>query len=89
MTMAFAQYFLIDDYTASATYPSAGGSGAQISPTFSAGSEADAQTVAGNFATLFQRSVRLVPVAGSPPYTLFAPSGCGVFPSATPPSISF
>lgn len=87
--MAFASYYLIDDYTASSTYPSPGGSGAQISPIFSVGSAADAQTVAGNFATMFQRAVRLVPVQGTPPYTLFSPSSCRVLPSATPVSISF
>jgi hypothetical protein len=88
--MSFSTYYLIDDLTATATVGSGAGSGAQISPDFQAGSDADAATVAGNFAILFNRTVRLVKKGGTPPWTpTYAPTGCRVVPSATPPSITF
>lgn len=83
----FQRYYLIDDY---ATGGTGGASGEQISPDFQAGSLADAQTVAQQFSTIFNRSCRLVQVGGSPPWTpLYTPSSCRVLPSAVPPSITF
>jgi hypothetical protein len=51
-------FFLIDDYTSSNLGSTAG---AQVSPDFTTPTAASAQWVAQQFATLFQRSVRLVP----------------------------
>jgi hypothetical protein len=84
------RYMLIDDYTSTSSYGSGAASGQQLSPEFTAFSDADAQTVAGNFAILFGRTVRLVKLGGSPPWTpTFAPTGCLTPPSAVPPSIGY
>lgn len=87
--MAFAQYLIIDDYTATSSYGSGAGSG-EVLQNFAAGSLADAQTVAAQFAQLFSRTVRLAPIGGAAPYTSYAPNtACRVLPSAIPPSITF
>lgn len=86
----FARYYIIDDYSSSATGATGTASGEQISPDFQAATLADAQTMAQMFANLFNRSVRLVQTTGTPPWTpLYTPSSCRVMPSAVPPSVTF
>lgn len=84
-----SQYILLDDNAVSTSVGSGGGSGAPVTPQFSAGSLADAQTVAAQIATVLNRTVRLAIIGGTPPWTSYAPSSCRVLPSAVPPSITF
>jgi hypothetical protein len=90
-------FFLIDDYTAS----NIGGStsGNQVSPDFSTPTAAGAQWVAQQFATLFQRSVRLVPKYASgqqanptfgPPFVpAFVPNTTSLALSNAPSGVSY
>jgi hypothetical protein len=90
-------FFLIDDYTASNI--GGGGSGQQISADFLAPTVAGAQWVAQQFATLFQRSVRLVPKYASgqqanptlgPPFTpAYVPNQTSLALSNAPSGIGY
>jgi hypothetical protein len=82
------RYYLEDD---TGTTSTSGGTGQRISPIFTANSPADATTVAGQFALLFQRAVRLVTIGAVPPYTpLISPSTTCLSQLSTVPSgISF
>jgi len=85
-------YYLIDDYQVSTTFGAGSGTGQQLTPEFQAGSQADAIVVAQTFATMFNRTVRLVQKTGSsPPWTLsYSPNtACRTIPSNMPPSITF
>jgi hypothetical protein len=85
--MAATRYYIQDD---TGTVGS-GGSGQALSPIFTANSVADATTVCAQFALLFQRACRLVPVGGTPPYTpLFTPSTtCLSMLSSVPSGIGY
>jgi hypothetical protein len=86
--MAASRYYVQDDAGVTGT---SGGTGQPLSPIFTAQTVADATTVASMFALLFQRSVRLVAVGGTPPYTpLITPStSCLSMISTVPSGISF
>lgn len=86
--MAAIRYYLIDDYSPT---NGGGGTGNPIGPEFMAMTPADAATIAGQFAQIFNRPVRLVQFGGQPPWTpLYSPNtACRVFPSAVPPSVTF
>jgi hypothetical protein len=65
------RFYLEDD---TATTGTSAGSGEDLTPQFTAGSVAEAQTLAAVWSQLFQRSCRLVQVGATPPYTpLYAP----------------
>ncbi|HEY2517079.1 MAG TPA: hypothetical protein VGI39_39675 [Polyangiaceae bacterium] len=68
--MANARYYLMDDY---GTTGGAGASQQRLSPDFSAPSVTIATNAALVMATALQRPVRLVPIAGAPPFTLVNP----------------
>jgi len=90
-------WFVEDDAAATANTAAggltAGGSGAQISPEFTAPSAAAAVTVAHIFASLFQRPVRLVnkyaPTAGTPPWTLVQGATANVALTSVPSGVGF
>jgi len=88
-------FFIIDDYTNTST-TLGGGSGAQLSPEFTtpsgASSLANAQWVAQQFATLFQRSVRLVQkynIAAAPYTPSFVPNTTSLALSNAPSGVSY
>ncbi len=90
-------YFCEDDTAATANTAAggltAGGSGAQISPEFTAPSAAAAITVAHIFASVFQRPVRVVqkyaPGAGLPPWTLVQGATANVALTSVPSGVGF
>jgi hypothetical protein len=82
--MATASRYYIQEDTGVTT---SGGTGQPLSPIFTAFSPADAGTVCGQFALIFQRACRLVAVGGTPPYTtLFTPSSTCLSQLSTVPS---
>jgi hypothetical protein len=85
--MAATRYYVQED----TGVVGSGGSGQPLSPVFTAGSLADATTVANQFCLLFQRAGRLVAVGAVPPYTpLISPSTtCLSLLSSVPSGISF
>ena len=75
-----ATYTIIDDFvTGNASNPLSGGTGVSlINWNFQADTLAHAQTTAQQFATMFQRQVRLVPVgATGATYTQYVPAAAG------------
>lgn len=91
-------YFCEDDTGATAntlatSALTAGGSGAQLSPEFTAPSAAAAIQVAHLFASVFQRPVRLVnkysPASGTPPWTLVQGAAANVALTVVPSGVSF
>lgn len=82
-----AQYYLQDDYTGTAT---SGGSGQQMTPYFTANTLLQAQLLAQQYATIFARNCRLVPLGGTPPYTMLYTPGVLTASLSNPPTgISF
>ena len=87
-------YFVIDDYGNTAGLGSqagSGGTGAQISPEFTAPSGSAAITVAHLIASVLQRSpVRVVQkLGGAPPWTLVYGAQANVALTACPSGINF
>jgi hypothetical protein len=78
-------YYLIDDYASSSVsgVGTGGGSGLPVSHQFTAASLALAKDMAFGWATFFNRPCRLVPLTGTPPYTLFTPGA-----SAAPTTVT-
>jgi hypothetical protein len=72
---------------------SGSGTGAQLSPEFTAPSAAAALTVAHIFATCFQRPVRLVtkyaPASGTPPWTLVLGAVANVAITSVPSGVGY
>ncbi len=82
-----ATYYLQDDSVNASGL--SGGTGNQISPNFQSDTLGHAQTLAQQFATLFQRSCRLVPVGSAGPYTpVYTPAASGSALGSQPTGIS-
>ena len=91
-------YFVEDDTAATANTLAtpaltAGGSGAQISPEFTAPSAAAALTIAHLLASVLQRPVRLInkysPASGTPPWTLVQGAAANVALTSVPSGVGF
>lgn len=84
-----AAYTIIDDFVSGAGALLSGGSGQPIVPTFQSDTLGHAQTTAQQFATLFQRQVRLVPLGAVGPYTQYVPGAAGSAIGTQATGISF
>lgn len=91
-------YFCEDDTAATANTLAtgaltAGGSGAQIGPEFTAPSATNAIQVAHLLASIFQRPVRLVnkysPASGTPPWTLVQGAAANVALTSVPSGVGY
>ena len=84
-----AAYTIIDDFVNGAGALLSGGSGQPQVPTFQATTLGQAQTTAQQYATMFQRQVRLVPIGGAAPFTQYVPAAAGSALGAQATGISF
>jgi hypothetical protein len=88
MGLSIGSYYYLQDDVAPG--PFSPGTGAQLSADFAAPTLAAAQTVAQQFAILFQRTVRLVPKVGSGgPYTAYVPNQTSLMLSNAPSGIAW